>query len=81
MLEEEGQIVGYAMVIGESLKRSRHKGSLVMGILQKHQGKGGGSKLLTIFDWGKKSPLHRIELTVIHTTQEQLHSKKIRIYN
>ena len=71
VLEVEGQIVGYAMVIGGSLNRNRHKGSVVMGILQKYQGRGGGSKLFDhLLDWCKKSPLHRIELTVMtHNTR------------
>lgn len=71
VLEEEGKIVGYAMVIGGSLNRNHHKGSLVMGILQKYQGRGGGSKLFDhLLDWCKKSPLHRIELTVMtHNTR------------
>ena len=66
VLEVDEQIVGYAMVIGGRLNRNFHKGSIVMGIVQKYAGKGNGSKIFEhLIEWCKASPLHRLELTVM----------------
>ena len=66
VLEVDEQIVGYAMVIGGRLNRNFHKGSLVMGIVQKYTGMGNGSKLFEhLIKWCKASELHRLELTVM----------------
>ena len=64
--EEDGNLVGYASVIGGQLRRTAHKASIVIGILQSHVGRGLGSNMFeTLIDWATSSPLHRLELTVM----------------
>ena len=45
VLEIENKLVGYASVIGGRLNRTKHKASVVTGILQEYAGKGIGGRL------------------------------------
>ena len=66
VVEVENMLVGYASVIGGHLNRTKHKASVVTGILQEYAGKGVGSRLFdTLLLWAKESPLQRLELTVM----------------
>ena len=66
VLEENNILVEYASVVGGFCQRNAHKGSIVTGILQSHIGKGYGSLLFSkLIEWAQKSPLHRLELTVM----------------
>ena len=64
--EVDGNLVGYASVIGGHLRRTAHRASIVTGILQSHVGRGLGSKMFeAVIEWSTSSPLHRLELTVM----------------
>ena len=66
VVEVENTLVGYASVIGGYLNRTKHKASVVTGILQEYAGKGIGSRLFdSLMLWAKESPLRRLELTVM----------------
>ena len=66
VVEVENTLVGYASVIGGHLNRTKHKASVVTGILQEYAGKGIGSRLFdSLMLWAKESPLRRLELTVM----------------
>ena len=64
--EVDGNLVGYASVIGGHLRRTAHRASIVTGILQSHVRQGLGSKMFeAVIEWSTSSPLHRLELTVM----------------
>ena len=66
VVEVENMLVGYASVIGGCLNRTKHKASVVTGILQEYAGQGIGGRLFdTLVRWAKESPLRRLELTVM----------------
>ena len=66
VVEVENKLVGYASVIGGRLNRTKHKASVVTGVLQEYADKGIGSQLFDAsIRWAKESPLHRLELTVM----------------
>ncbi len=66
VVEVGNTLVGYASVIGGRLNRTKHKASVVTGILQEYAGKGIGGRLFdTLVHWAKESPLQRLELTVM----------------
>tara|TARA_B100000683_G_scaffold240707_1_gene248105 strand:- start:74 stop:559 length:486 start_codon:yes stop_codon:yes gene_type:complete len=66
VVEVENTLVGYASVIGGRPNRTKHKASVVTGILKEYAGKGIGSRLFeTLIRWAEKSPLCRLELTVM----------------
>ena len=53
-------------MIGGHLNRTKHKASVVTGLLQEYAGKGIGSQLFDAsIRWAKESPLRRLELTVM----------------
>lgn len=53
-------------MIGGRHHRTKHKASVVTGILQEYAGKGIGGRLFdTLVHWAKESPLRRLELTVM----------------
>lgn len=64
--EEEGQLIGYLLVIGGEAKRTQHRAYLVIGIDPAYQGKGVGSKLFNeLENWAGEHAIHRLELTVV----------------
>lgn len=66
VVEVENALVGYASVMGGHLNRTKHKASVVAGVLQEYAGKGIGGRLFdTLVQWAKDSPLLRLELTVM----------------
>lgn len=59
-------VVGEGVVMGGEFIRNRRTGTIGLGILQDHGGKGLGRELLArLEDFGVQVPLHRLELTVM----------------
>ncbi|MFO1444061.1 GNAT family N-acetyltransferase [Bacillus sp. Bva_UNVM-123] len=66
LAEQDGNLVGYLIVVGGSGKRILHRGYLVIGILKEYRGQGIGSKLFQRLDeWAKTHHISRLELTVV----------------
>ncbi|WP_254901265.1 GNAT family N-acetyltransferase [Tuberibacillus sp. Marseille-P3662] len=64
--DSEGQLIGFAVVMGNQLNRIRHRASIVVGVLQAHSGQGIGSKLLEAGEeWAQDRGITRLELTVM----------------
>ncbi|MEI4769003.1 GNAT family N-acetyltransferase [Psychrobacillus sp. FJAT-51614] len=64
--EQNGELIGYLIVIGGKAKRTKHTAYLVTGILENHRGKGVGTKLFQQLDaWSSDRQIKRIELTVV----------------
>ncbi|WEG14467.1 GNAT family N-acetyltransferase [Pullulanibacillus sp. KACC 23026] len=64
--EENGKLVGYLIVLGGTVKRTKHCAYLVVGILQDYRGQGIGTKLFdNVTKWALKHNLSRLELTVV----------------
>lgn len=64
--QEEGEIVGYLIAIGGSVKRTKHSAYLVVGILEKYRGRGIGTSLFQkLEEWARHSNISRLELTVV----------------
>jgi RimJ/RimL family protein N-acetyltransferase len=73
VIEEEGTLVGFVEVIGNELKRTRHRAGLVIGIRKAYQGKGLGKELLgQAIEWAKGSAIKRLELTVMAHNRKAL---------
>lgn len=69
--EEEGTLLGYIIVRGESMERIIHRGSIVIGVHSNNRGKGVGTALFEhVFKWAKQKELHRLELTVIESNEQ-----------
>lgn len=67
IVAEDGEtLVGFAMITGSQLKRTKHRASIVMGIVVAYQGQGLGKKLLTAVEKrAKDAGVYRLELTVM----------------
>lgn len=64
--EEEGQLIGYLIVIGGDVKRQQHSAYLVIGILASSRGKGIGTVLFKEMEsWARSRGIHRLELTTV----------------
>jgi RimJ/RimL family protein N-acetyltransferase len=64
--EDLDELVGYLMVITGNANRAKHSAYLVIGISERHRGKGIGTKLFAQLDeWVKVHGIHRLELTVM----------------
>jgi len=64
--EENGELLGYLLVIGGKAKRTKHAAYIVIGILENHRGRGIGTKLFQHLDaWASDRQLKRLELTVV----------------
>lgn len=63
--ELQGQLVGWADITPASRDATRHIGTLGMGVLEPHRGKGVGCRLLeTVIEHAWRTGLRRIELEV-----------------
>lgn len=71
LLAEDGdQLVGYLLVDGGKMRRIKHAGYIVLGILSAYQGQGLGTRLFQALEkWRENTEITRLELTVI--TQNQ----------
>lgn len=64
--QQQQRLEGYIMVLGETLSRTQHRASLVIGVHQDSRGKGVGTALFTeAIQWAQQQHIHRLELTVI----------------
>jgi RimJ/RimL family protein N-acetyltransferase len=63
---EDRRLVGYLVVIGGGVKRTRHSAYVVIGILSEYTGQGIGTKLFQALDeWARTHQILRLELTVV----------------
>ncbi|WP_379134317.1 GNAT family N-acetyltransferase [Paenibacillus sp. sgz500958] len=69
--EVEGSLVGYLSLRGGTVRRNRHCGYIVMGIIQEYQGLGIGKELFReMNEWARAHHITRVELTVMtHNTR------------
>lgn len=71
--EADGQLVGFLSVRGGSVRRNRHCGYIVIGILEQYQGMGIGTGLFQELDsWAANCGIVRLELTVMTHNQRAL---------
>ena len=64
--QNDGQLVGYLVVIGGNAKRVRHSAYLVIGILNEFTGRGIGTNLFQkLEEWSIAHNILRLELTVV----------------
>ncbi|MCF1585706.1 GNAT family N-acetyltransferase [Tetragenococcus koreensis] len=63
---DDAKIVGYILVQVSSLKKTKHIGYVVLGVLSKYSHKGIGTRLIDkALSWAKENTLHRVELSVV----------------
>ncbi|WP_164669842.1 GNAT family N-acetyltransferase [Virgibacillus doumboii] len=64
--EDEEKLVGYLIVMGGGVKRTKHSANLVAGILKDYRGQGIGSALFQkLDDWAKNNNISRLGLTTV----------------
>ena len=64
----DAQVVGEAIVMGGEFQRNRLSGTLGIGILEAHSGRGLGQRLMTESEvYASVHGLYRLELTVMET--------------
>ncbi|WP_433775382.1 N-acetyltransferase family protein [Bacillus wiedmannii] len=64
--EQEGNLIGYLIAIGGSVKRNKHSVYIVVGILEQNRGLGIGTALFQhVEEWAKSNHISRLELTVV----------------
>jgi RimJ/RimL family protein N-acetyltransferase len=64
--EIDNYLIGFMSVRGGSVRRNRHNGYIVIGILRQYQGKGIGAGLFREMDlWARNTEIVRLELTVM----------------
>lgn len=58
-------VIGYALLTRGKVSRNKGVASVVLGVLQKNQRRGVGSKLMkNVISWAKKKELYRLQLQV-----------------
>ncbi|WP_419881886.1 N-acetyltransferase family protein [Peribacillus sp. B-H-3] len=61
-----GELIGYLMLLGNRNERARHKAYIVIGVAEQARGKGAGTRLFAeCEEHARRLNLHRLELTVI----------------
>ncbi|MBB6452261.1 RimJ/RimL family protein N-acetyltransferase [Salirhabdus euzebyi] len=64
--EQENLLVGYLIVIGGRVTKTKHSAYLVIGILEEFRGVGIGTRLFQQAEnWARKQAITRLELTVV----------------
>ncbi|NLP52911.1 GNAT family protein [Bacillus sp. RO1] len=64
--EQEGNLIGYLIAVGGSVKRTKHSAYIVVGILEQNRGQGVGTVLFKYIDeWAKSHHITRLELTAV----------------
>jgi RimJ/RimL family protein N-acetyltransferase len=64
--EKDNNLVGYLFAIGGTVRRIKHSGYIVIGILKKYRGQGIGTKLFEkLEEWAIERNVHRLELTTV----------------
>ena len=67
------QIIGFIAVLGNQLKRTLHRASIVIGILKDYQGQGMGKQLMAAAEaWAQERGIRRLELTVMSHNKQAL---------
>jgi RimJ/RimL family protein N-acetyltransferase len=80
--EENEELIGYIGAFGGTVKRTSHYAYLVLGVSEKHRGKGIASHLFeALFNWAKEKQLTRLELTVIKENTAAVHLYKKMGFN
>ncbi|MFE8702019.1 GNAT family N-acetyltransferase [Cytobacillus sp. FJAT-54145] len=75
--EKDHQLVGYMMVLGNTVRRTQHSAYIVVGIHADYRGMGVGKNLFQeVFRWAGEKKLKRLELTVIKRNEAALHLYK-----
>ncbi|MFC0270596.1 GNAT family N-acetyltransferase [Metabacillus herbersteinensis] len=70
---ENGELAGFIAAFGGTVQRNKHSVSIVIGILEEHQGRGLGHSLFTsLYEWAKIIDLHRFELTAMSHNKKAL---------
>ncbi len=68
--EDDGLLLGYMIVRSETMERTMHRASIVIGVHSNSRGKGVGTALFEhVFQWAIQRNLHRLELTVIELNE------------
>lgn len=63
---QQSTIIGYLLVQQETMERTKHRASIVIGVHSEHRGKGVGTALFeSAFTWAYAKQIRRLELTVI----------------
>lgn len=63
--EDDSELIGYLVAIGNEVNRKKHSVYLVIGIKQTHQGRGVGTELFkALEEWASERNIHRLELNV-----------------
>ena len=69
----DGRLGGFLGSTAGAQRRSRCTASLVLGVLERFQGRGIGSALLEAHEeWARAKHLHRLELTVMTHNERAL---------
>lgn len=64
--QEDGELVGYLIAIGGSVRKTKHSAYLVIGILEVCRGRGLGTRLFQqLEEWAKNRNISRLELSVV----------------
>lgn len=71
--ENQGELIGYMFVLGNSTSRNRHSAYMVIGIKDSERGSGVGTRLFNKADeWAESKQIHRLELTVLAHNERAL---------
>ncbi|MDJ0974304.1 MAG: GNAT family protein [Planctomycetota bacterium] len=66
LLEQDEEIVGFVLVLGDRRKQVRHRGYIVIGVVQAHCGRGHGRALMEAAEaWAREHDMTRLTLTVM----------------
>ncbi|PYZ94618.1 GNAT family N-acetyltransferase [Salipaludibacillus keqinensis] len=64
--EEDNQLVGYLIALGNKTNKTRHRAYLVLGVLKRFKGRGIGTELMDeAEDWAVQQGVTRLELTTM----------------
>lgn len=67
VVADDGQIVGWCDIRPDASPMRAHVGTVGMGLLKTHRGKGIGYRLLTLaMERAREQGLERVELSVLH---------------
>ncbi|MBD7938421.1 GNAT family N-acetyltransferase [Cytobacillus sp. Sa5YUA1] len=71
--EDGEQLIGYTLVIRETVRKKKHCTSIVVGIHKDYRGMGVGGQLLqAVLAWANQEKIMRIELTVVSENEAAL---------
>ncbi|MCA1024857.1 GNAT family N-acetyltransferase [Cytobacillus kochii] len=71
--EDGERLIGYTLVIKETVRRKKHCASIVVGVHKDYRGMGVGGQLLqAVLAWANQEAIMRIELTVVSENEAAL---------